>query len=724
MPVDYRPALSTGVYGGYQLKESDKMEKKDNEDKEDASFSYGSWTSPLTSESIAGSSISIKYLNMNKSTLYFVESRPNEKGRNVITTLNDSQDEKKNDDDTNTFNKKDITPKELNTSSGVHEYGGNPYIILTDNRFLSCNWDDGKLYIIDETSETSEACTNEFNSGKWLYADMNQNPKRPSQVYAVREQHIENDKPSEVVNSLVCIDIDTKEQKVVASGNTFYSYPRVSPDGCHLAYITWNHPNMPWDNTILCLARLNSVTGEITANNIIDSGSSLIQPKWSSDGKDLYYIGDQRDYWEIWRYNIDTKESRPVLGDVEKVEFGWPCWQIGKQRFDLIDDDTIYAAVIDKGTSKLVKINNIRDKTIDSKMEIIDLDSSQISYIQELFCDKDNKRVNFLAGGPLRSNSIFQYDIKNDKNKNIVPKILISCSSTIDSKYISIPKSVQFKTSGDNGDNDIAYAYIYEPKNDDIEIPKDDKSKPPLLVLSHGGPTSACNSVYNPEILFFTSRGWTVANVNYRGSTGYGSIYRNSLQLNWGIYDKDDCFAVVEYLKNENKINPLQCTIRGGSAGGYTTLCCLTMDDKKEETFKCGCSRYGVADISLLLKDTHKFESEYLYPLLGYDQKIFDQRSPINFVDKLKCPVLFEHGDLDKVVPLNQAQIMFEAMKKNKITTGLEILKDEYHGFKKAESKISALDFEYRFYSEILGFQLSKQDDINMKKPNIIYGDK
>lgn len=716
MPKEYLPSLSSGVYGSYKINNNNLSEQKKSEnDTSSTQIPYGSWTSPLTSESIAGSCINIKYLNLNKSKLYWVESRPTEKGRNVITSI-DEQDNKKEDDEDN---KRDITPKELNTASGVHEYGGNPYIILKDETYLTCNWDDGKLYIIDKTGETFKECTNEYDSGKWLYCDMTQNPKRPSQIYSVREQHMKNDKPSEVVNCLVCIDIDTKEQNIIASGNTFYSYPRVSPDGSLLAYITWNHPNMPWDNTMLCLATLNSVNGEITANNIIDSGSSIIQPKWSDDGNDLYYITDQRDYWEIWRYNLKLKQARPILEDVEKMEFGWPCWQIGKQRFDLMDDDTIYAAIIQNGSSKLVKITKIKNKK-KTKMVFIDLDETQISYIEELFCDKDKKKIYFLAGGPLRATSIFEYDIKNDKKKKIVPKILISSSNTIDPKYISIPQSIEFKTSN----NQTGYAYIYEPKNDDIKMMSDDKIKPPLLVLSHGGPTSQCTSVYNENILFFTSRGWTVANVNYRGSTGYGTIYRKLLELNWGIYDKEDCFAVVEYLKSKNKINKNQCAIRGGSAGGYTTLCCLTMDNKKEETFNCGCSRYGVADIGLLLKDTHKFESQYLYPLLGYDQKIYHDRSPINFIKKLKCPVLFEHGDLDKVVPLNQAQVMFEAMKKKKITTGLEIMKDEYHGFKKAESKIKAIDFEYRFYSEILGFKLAKQDEANMKKPNLVYGDK
>ena len=242
MPESYRPALSTGVYGGYSIEQTSEKKDKDmdKEKMEDMSIPYGSWTSPLTSQSIANTSISIKYLNLHKSTLYFVESRPTEKGRNVITTIDDNDDDEKKDDDTNMLNKnrKDITPKELNSGSGVHEYGGNPYIILQGgDRYLSCNWDDGKLYIIDKKGETYKACTNEYNSGhgKWLYADMIQNPTKPNIIYAVREQHNDNDKPSEVVNCLVCIDIDKKEQNIIASGNTFYSYPRISPDGCLLA---------------------------------------------------------------------------------------------------------------------------------------------------------------------------------------------------------------------------------------------------------------------------------------------------------------------------------------------------------------------------------------------------------------------------------------------------------------------------------------------------------
>ena len=294
MPDEYRASLSTGVYGGYSIN-----------NKSTISYAYGGWTSPLTSSSIAGSSMRISYISINESKVYWQESRPNEKGRNAITTLNKSD-------------KMDITPKDLSSSSRVHEYGGCPYIILKDGSFLTSNAEDGKIYHI--TNNEYKPITNEHDSVTWRYADFCQNLSKPNYIYAVREQHMaKDDKPSDVVNCLVRIDMETSLQTIVASGNAFYSYPRADPNGKYLAYITWNHSNMPWDNTMLFMATLNE-RGEITSQSLINSGSSMIQPLWSSDGKSLFYITDQRDWWEIWRYDVLAKESRPVLNEVIKYE--------------------------------------------------------------------------------------------------------------------------------------------------------------------------------------------------------------------------------------------------------------------------------------------------------------------------------------------------------------------------------------------------------------------
>eukprot|EP01084_Bolivina_argentea_P220452 373612_1 len=241
---------------------------------DDSKRSYGSWPSPLTSSSIAGACISIKYLNVNKSNLYWIESRPVEKGRNVIVTRSNPHAEQKDNDHI------DITPQQLNSANNVHEYGGNPFIVLQDATVLTSNWDDGRLYII-KSDGSHTPITNEYADGTWRYCDMNQNASNPNHIYAVREQHMTQYKPSDVVNCLVCIDMKTSQQTVVACGNTFYSYPRVDYTGRYLAYVTWNHPNMPWDNTMLCVATLNQITGEITSQQMIDSASSIMQPKWS-----------------------------------------------------------------------------------------------------------------------------------------------------------------------------------------------------------------------------------------------------------------------------------------------------------------------------------------------------------------------------------------------------------------------------------------------------------
>eukprot|EP00485_Elphidium_margaritaceum_P008309 CAMPEP_0202688696 /NCGR_PEP_ID=MMETSP1385-20130828/4168_1 /ASSEMBLY_ACC=CAM_ASM_000861 /TAXON_ID=933848 /ORGANISM="Elphidium margaritaceum" /LENGTH=719 /DNA_ID=CAMNT_0049343725 /DNA_START=30 /DNA_END=2189 /DNA_ORIENTATION=+ len=700
MPSDYRASLSTGVYGGYMVNQETPV-----------LHPYGSWTSPLTSVLIASSNINLSYLQLHQSKIYWVERRPNEQGRNVITT-HDDEAKRANDDERAT---KDLTPKEHNCASGVHEYGGVPYILLDDGRYLACNWDDGAMYVADEKdSDAAVRVTEPSVSGKYLYCDLCQSPSQPQCVYAVREHHCNDDEPAQVVNALVCIDIVAKTQTVVASGNTFYAYPRVSPDGTRIAYITWNHPNMPWDNTMLCVARL-SKNGEIAASRIADSASSIIQPKWCGDSRYLFYITDQRGRWELWRFDVESSRCAPLLHNVGEYEYGWPVWNIGKERFDFMGEDVIYAAGIKQGTSCLIKFDNVRAGKKQVKMKVIDLDADLISMIYELRCDVKHKKVFLLAGGPLCPCSIFEHHTRTDNKKKIMPSIVASSASTVDRKYISIPQARAFPTS----DNGTAYAYIYQPKNDDIEFDAHHPThNPPLLVLSHGGPTSQCDTVYNEAILFFTSRGWMVANVNYRGSTGYSTQYRQALKGQWGRYDMDDCCAIAQCLKQEGKVDPERCCIRGGSAGGYTTLCCLTMDER--HTFNAGCSRYGVADLKLLLTGTHKFEAEYLYGLVGDDEDAWKLRSPIHCVQKLRCPVLFLHGDLDRVVPLNQAQVMFDALKKKKITTAMHVFKDERHGFKKAETKIAAMDFEYTFYAQVLDFSLSKQDEEKMARPHII----
>jgi dipeptidyl aminopeptidase/acylaminoacyl peptidase len=482
---------------------------------------------------------------------------------------------------------------------------------------------------------------------------------------------------------LAAIPIDGGEAQILISGNDFYSSPRVSPDGSRLAWLTWNHPNMPWDGCELWAGEIQT-DGTIAKPGLIAGGAqeSIFQPEWSPDGT-LYFVSDRSGWWNIYRVAGD--------GSIESIcemeaEFGAPQWIFGLTTYAFESAHRIVCVFAEQGIWHLGTID-----TRNKKFNRMDSPFTEISFV----CAAPGRAV-FRGGSPQESFSIIEMDLETRETKVLQRAAKIK----IDAGYISEPQSIEFPT--ENGLT--AYGFYYPAKNRDFEAPDDER--PLLLVKSHGGPTSATIAVLMLSIQYWTSRGVAVLDVNYGGSTGYGRAYRERLNGNWGIVDVDDCVNGAKFLAARNDIDGNRSTIDGGSAGGYTTLCALTFRDY----FKAGASYFGVSDAEALAKETHKFESRYLDNLIGpYPERrdLYVQRSPIHFTDQLSCPVIFFQGLEDKVVPPNQAEMMVEALRKKGVPVAYVAFEGEQHGFRRAENIKRSLDGEFYFYSRVFKFELA-----------------
>ena len=626
---------------------------------------YGCWKSPVTSDLIASGAVRFDVqVELEGGDIYWVEIRPMEAGRYVVVRR--SQDGRTSD----------VTPKSYNARTRVHEYGGGAFIIDNGIVYFS-NFADQRFYR-QVPGRTPEPITPQ---GNMRYADGVIDHRR-DRIICVCQDHTNNDKEPE--NYLAAIDIHGKKtvQKLV-SGHDFYSSPQVSPDGSQLAWLTWDHPNMPWDCTELWVGEID---GDGTLNNPtrIAGGSeeSICQPKYSPDGV-LYFISEKTGWWNLYRCKGGAIEP---LCEME-AEFGVPHWVFGQSNYGFASNRRLICTYLKSGVSHLASLD-----TDTLEFEVIDTPYNSISSVKA-----ESGYIVFLAGSPSEALAIVRLELETGKTE----VLRRSAEVTIESGYLSLPEAIEFPTQGGL----TAHALYYRPKNSDFIGPDDER--PPLIVISHGGPTSATSSVLNLAIQYWTSRGFAIVDVNYGGSTGYGREYRQRLDGQWGIVDVDDCVNCARYLIEHGEVDGERTAIRGGSAGGYTTLAALTLRD----VFKAGASYYGVSDLEALAKDTHKFESRYLDRIVGpYPSRrdLYLERSPINYVERLSCPVIFFQGDEDRVVPPDQAEVMVSALRQKGIPVVYILFKGEQHGFRRAESIKRALDAELYFYSRIFNFELAE----------------
>jgi dipeptidyl aminopeptidase/acylaminoacyl peptidase len=467
--------------------------------------------------------------------------------------------------------------------------------------------------------------------------------------------------------------------EVLYSGSDFVAYPRLSSDGHRLAFILWNHPNMPWDGTELKvgqfgkdgLGKLTTVAG--------GADESVLEPQWDTDGT-LYFISDRSGYWNL--YSSTGSQSRSVWRS--EAEFATPLWSLGQANYVLLGDGRAVARFSQAGSDKLVVIDLHHGKG-----RILDLPYVEFSNLARL----DSRHIAALVGSVNAPPAIMRIDVEHASATT-----LRSAGSTpLPLESISIAKAIDFPVA----DGQVAHALYYPPHNGGFVAPTG--TLPPLLTFVHGGPTSQATPSFAARIQFWTSRGFAVVDVNHRGSSGFGREFRRKLNGNWGVVDVEDAIAAVRYLVETGAADPARTAISGGSAGGYTVLNALSSSD----VFKAGADYYGVSDIAALAQDTHKFESRYLDSLIGpypATKAVYESRSPLNHLDGFKVPLIVLQGADDPVVPPNQSERIVNALRKRGIPVAYLLFPGESHGFRKPDNTTRALQAELSFYGQVFGF--------------------
>lgn len=623
---------------------------------------YGSWKSAIASESIATAGVGLSDVVVVGNDIYFIESRPAERGRRVLRR-------QRSDGTLET-----LTPDGFNVRTRVHEYGGASYFVDGETIYFQ-NFADQLLYRHEPGSEPKPITTSGI-----FYGDFRMDPAR-GKLIGIQEDHGVSD--IEAVNTLVHLDPNGPNAdggQTVVSGTDFVSDPRISPDGTCMSWLQWNHPMMPWDAAELWVADIDE-TGTLHNPQHIagGNGSSVFQPEWSPGG-DLIYVDDRTGWWNFYRYRNGEIEH---LLDME-AEFGRPLWVVGMSTYAIIDDTRLICAYTQNGTWSIGDL---------------DLETGELTTVPTPFRDvssisADGAIVGFVAGSPSTTTAIYRHNLSTGETS----VVKASSDSETDPAWLSDPVAITYPTS----EGQVAHAFYYPPKNPDFEGPEGEL--PPLIVSSHGGPTSATPSTKQMSFQFWTSRGFGFLDVNYRGSTGYGRPYRDALQDTWGIYDVDDCVFGAQYLVEQGLVDGNRLAVRGGSASGYLTLAALTFRD----TFKAGCSLYGISDLEIMALETHKFESRYLDGLIApYPEglEIYRERSPLYHIDQLNTPLILFHGLEDKVVPPNQSELIYDALKAKGVPVAIVLYEGEQHGFRQAANIKRTLDGELYFYSRIFGFE-------------------
>jgi dipeptidyl aminopeptidase/acylaminoacyl peptidase len=625
---------------------------------------YGSWRSPLSAETVAAGHIGLSQIQLDGDDLYWVEQRPAESGRNVIVRRSGGTLE-------------DITPAAYNARTRVHEYGGGAYVVDRGSVWFT-NFKDQRLYR-QTSGKPPVPITREADV---RHADLVLD--RPHErLIAVREDHSTSSRWA--VNTIVALPLGTpgaREQTLV-EGNDFYASPRVNPAGTHLAWLTWNHPNMPWDGSELWIAEL-AEGGSLRAPRKVAGGpaESIFQPAWSPDGA-LYFLSDRTGWWNLYRWKGLAVE--PVLE--MPAELGTPQWLFAMSTFAFDSEHRIVCQVRSQGVARLATID-----TASGRMQPVETPYTAF----QPFIQARQGIAYSVAGSPTQSPSLIEVQLDTGQTDVIRG----STGEDLDQRYISIPQAIEFPT--ENGLT--AHAFFYPPVNPDYQAP--DGELPPLIVYVHGGPTGAVSNALDPETQFWTSRGLAYVVVNYGGSAGYGREYRQRLNGRWGVVDVADCINAARYLVDRRKVDGRRVAITGGSAGGYTVLRALTSTD----FFKAGASHFGISDLEVFHQDTHKFESMYDQGLIGRwpeERQTYRERSAIHAVDRIGAPIILFQGLEDKIVPPNQAELIVDAMRRKGLPVAYIAYEGEQHGFRMAKNIKRTLEAELYFYSRIFGFQLA-----------------
>ncbi|MEJ8822804.1 prolyl oligopeptidase family serine peptidase [Variovorax humicola] len=643
---------------------------------------FGSWSSPITAELVASATINLVDVLLDGSDVYWVEARPQEAGRHVLVrhTVDGTS--------------RNVTPASCSARTRVHEYGGAAVVVAGGTSYFS-DFPDQRLYRL-ERGGVPVPLTPAPTSGQPLaalrYADGQVDTNRHLWI-GVREDH--RAPGEEATNTIVALDAASEGAgTVLVEGNDFYASPRLSPDGRRLAWLAWDHPQMPWVGTELWVADFDGASVRNATRIAGGPGESVFQPEWSPDGV-LYFVSDRSGWWNLHRCEAD---GLAVNVCPTAAEFGRPQWVLGISTYAFLSAKQAVCSYIEGGIGKLA---------------LLDLDSGRLTVFELPFTDFSSVRaqggkVAFKAGGPTLANAIVVLDPLTGQATVIRKSDALADDPAIH-RHFSVPQPIEFPTPRGR----TAFGLFYPPTNADHVAP--DGELPPLLVKCHGGPTSSASSTLDLRTQYWTSRGVAVVDVDYGGSTGYGRAFRERLHRMWGVVDVEDCAAAARHLVDRGWVDPGRIVITGNSAGGFTALACLTAGDPAVRgMFQAGSSHYGVSDLEALARDTHKFESRYLDWLVApyteagdplaqaTHRKVYGDRSPVRNAGRLAAPVAFFQGAQDKIVPPSQTELMVTALREKGITAQYLLFAGEQHGFRQAMNIQWALEAEFYFYSTLV----------------------
>jgi len=628
---------------------------------------YGSWPSPISIDALVAGTVRLGEPLIDGDDVYWLEGRPTEAGRQTLL--------RHGADGATT----ELTPAPIDVRSRVHEYGGGAYtvaggtVVFSDSR-------DGRLYRLDPSVAAPVAIT---PTGAWRYADLLFDPGR-RRFLAVREDHAGSGEPGvprEPRAAIVAIPMDgDAAPTVLVEGPDFLAAPRLAPDGATLVWLEWDHPDMPWEATRLRIAPIEA-DGSLGRSDLAAGGpdESIAEPQWSPDGV-LHLVSDRSGWWNLYRL-VEGPRLEPIAP--LEAEFADPHWIFDRSSYGFLADGSLVATARSDGRDRLFHI----------------VPGERIGEVETPFTEFDGLRVGasriaVLAASPAEPTAVVTLDPQTLAPSGVLRR---STALALEPDDIAVPESITFPSA----DGRVAHALLYRPTSRSARAP-DDK-RPPLVVRTHGGPTSSAASGLDLSIQFLATRGIAVVDVDYAGSTGYGRAYRESLAGSWGIADVEDAVAAVRWLIERGEVDPTRVAIEGGSAGGYTTLRALTTSDD----FRAGISHYGIGDLELLAADTHKFESRYLDRLVGItdDQAArYRERSPIHHLDRVSCPVLILQGLDDRVVPPSQAESLVTALAGRGIPYAYLAFAGEGHGFRGEATIRSVAAARLSFLGAVFGF--------------------
>ena len=632
---------------------------------------YGSWPTPFTSELVVADAVRLGELAVDGDAVVWAEGRPSEGGRTQLV--------RRGADGVCV----DLLSEGFNARTAVHEYGGAAWWVR-DGVVWFTNWADQRLYRLEQGGEPQALTPEPAALRADRFADGDLAPDGSS-IVCVRERH---NGPSalEVVNEIVRLDARTPgEPEVLVTGSDFVAAPRLSPDGTLLAWVRWDHPSMPWDSTELVVRVLADGEETVIAGG---PGESVTEPRWHPDGS-LWFISDRSDWWNLYRFAPGADIATVVRMD---AEIGVAPWVFGQARYAVLPDGSVVFARKRGGYDGLAR------RSPDGAVIDLEVPFSRVAAVRAAA----DGTVLVVAGSPTQETGVHRVDVEFGVVETLRPPRDLG----VDPGFVSVPEHVAFPSD----DGRTAYALFYPPAHPDLTGPEGEL--PPLIVEIHGGPTAAAEPVFSTAVQYWTSRGFAVVDVNYGGSTGYGRAFREELLGQWGVVDVADCLAAARYLARMGRVDGARLAIRGGSAGGFTTLAALARDDTP---FAAGADHFGVADLEALARDTHKFESRYLDRLVGpYPEArdVYVERSPIHHIERLNRPLIVLQGSEDVIVPPAQSETIVDALRERKVPVAYLLFEGEQHGFRRAENIRRSLDAELSFYAQVLGFNLPAAEGI------------